>query len=158
MNYFKAISQIDCLSNFEFIFIGTKPEVINKYIELFSIKNKCIYVPWVDSVDEYISDASLLIDIDIDAENDVYLSSKLIKYLNSDVPILSITGNNSPSRKLVSQKGLGVICVHHDFNLIKSSILSLHTIQVNLDIRLKFLSKFSVNNVLNGLMQLYSAL
>ena len=49
-----------------------------------------------------LSDADILVDIDGDSENPVYISSKLKDYLLINRPILSITPRNSPSAKILS--------------------------------------------------------
>ena len=81
------------------------PENLSHFIEI---------LPWTDNPDEYIKKASVLLDFDAPFENDVFISSKLIKYLNSDVPILSITCKNSPSEILLGEIKESAVVTDYD--------------------------------------------
>jgi glycosyltransferase involved in cell wall biosynthesis len=81
------------------------PENLSHFIEI---------LPWTDNPDDYIKKASVLVDFDAPYENDVFISSKLIKYLNSDVPILSITCKNSPSEILLGEIKESAVVTDYD--------------------------------------------
>ncbi len=49
-----------------------------------------------ERIDDYYSEADCLIDIAADIPDDVFLSSKVVCYLPYDIPILAISGANSP--------------------------------------------------------------
>ncbi len=59
------------------------------------------FIPWTDHPELYIRSAHVLVDIDADLKNDVFLSSKIIQYFNYNKLILAITPVNSPSRLLL---------------------------------------------------------
>ena len=154
IEYYKAIVQLNSINNYEFIFLGTCIDIKNKFNEIYPLPENIQFIPWTDNVDEYIKSSSLLIDIDIHADNDVYLSSKLIKYLNSDLPILSITGTNSPASNLLNIKGLGVLPISHHSQLIKNSIINSESIYVDKKIRTQFIEKFMINNIISDIINL----
>ena len=54
-----------------------------------------------DRIDDYYSEADCLIDIAADIPDDVFLSSKVVCYLPYDIPILAISGANSPVSQIM---------------------------------------------------------
>ena len=64
-----------------------------------------------------IEQAHVLIDFDANFKNDVFISSKLITYLNTNIPILSLTPRNSPSDNLLNDNiNLGIIKMYYNEN------------------------------------------
>ena len=57
---------------------------------------RIIFKDPTDRIDEYYAMADCLIDIAADIPDDVFLSSKVICYLPYDIPVLAISGENSP--------------------------------------------------------------
>ena len=73
----------------------------------------------------FYAEADLLIDIDADIENDVFISSKFFNYLMINRKILCITGKNSPVTSVISKYNFEQIFVtNHNseniFNIIDS--------------------------------------
>lgn len=108
------------------IFIGTpassfslselRPESLRK-IEI---------VPFTKDLGQYYSDATALIDIDADIENDVFLSSKVTTYVMNKCMIICETGKNSPARNLFNGIDSIIKCDHDSnqlFEAMKKSIL-----------------------------------
>jgi len=76
-----------------------KINVINK--DHF-IKNKIYFhksLPHINSIEE-MNKASLLLSLDAEGDENIYLTTKLINYLNIKKPVLNITQINSPNYKL----------------------------------------------------------
>lgn len=71
--------------------------------------NNVIFYPYVSDLMYYYELADLLIDIDADIENDVFISSKFFNYIMLSRPILCITSKNSPVTKLVEEKNISSI-------------------------------------------------
>lgn len=155
IEYYKSIIRLKDDTRFEFLFIGTSINVAKFFNTLFPLPGNIKFISWVENTDDYIKDASLLIDIDIDAKNDVFLSSKLIKYLNSDVPVLSITGENSPASNIFAIDGLGVVFVRHDSDQILNTIINYEAIKLDLNIRKEFIERFKIKNLIKNLLNLY---
>ena len=117
------------------------------------VLSKIEMLPHTDNLDPYYENATALIDIDADFENDVYLSSKITNYLMVNRPIISETGKNSPSRNLF--KGINSIiqCDHNPQQLcdaMKKTIEMARTIQY--DDRSEVIKLFDVKNVVDKLM------
>jgi glycosyltransferase involved in cell wall biosynthesis len=87
--------------------LRVKPQTVDK-IEI---------VPFTKDLTEYYRNATALIDIDADIENDVFLSSKMTNYIMINRMIISETGQNSPSRHLF--KGIeSILQCGHDSDQI----------------------------------------
>jgi glycosyltransferase involved in cell wall biosynthesis len=106
------------LLNSELYFIGTNPLSIDlsSYDEYF--KSKVHFVPFTFDLTSYYELADVLIDIDAAIERDVFLSSKLIRYLSVDRPILCITGKFSPSKQLFQQVNTMYFCSHDSSEIV----------------------------------------
>lgn len=87
-------------------FVGTNPLSINlsKYDDVF--KSKIMFVGYTDDLEKYYQLADVLIDIDADLDNDVFMSSKFFNYIMMNRPILSITRENSPTCLYALKHGL----------------------------------------------------
>jgi glycosyltransferase involved in cell wall biosynthesis len=100
-----------------------------------------------------IEQAHVLIDFDANFKNDVFISSKLITYLNTNIPILSLTPRNSPSDNLLNDNiDLGVVKMYYDEENMPESlqrVISLNNSmsQDILNNRNKLLTDFDKNNV-----------
>ncbi len=92
--------------NVRLYFVGTSPISVDlsKYDEVF--KSKIIFVSYTDDLEKYYQLADVLIDIDADLENDVFMSSKFFNYIMINRPILSITRENSPTYLYTMKNGL----------------------------------------------------
>lgn len=95
-------------------FVGKKNPDLTGMVIPENLAHTIEVLPWTNEPDEYIRKASVLLDFDAPFKNDVFISSKLIKYLNSDVPILSITCKNSPSEILLGELNESAVVI--DFN------------------------------------------
>jgi glycosyltransferase involved in cell wall biosynthesis len=65
------------------------------------VADKIVLINWTDEPEIFISKCAILVDIDADIQNDVFISSKLTNYLVADRVILSISPPDSPARKLM---------------------------------------------------------
>jgi glycosyltransferase involved in cell wall biosynthesis len=113
---FKVIKKLED-SNIEsnFVFAGTSKDIIASNFKDKVIPRNIKILPFTKEVDELIDGAIGLIDVDIADLGDVYLSSKLIKYLSTNRKIISLTPKYSPAYNLVLQNDLEDIhIVHHD--------------------------------------------
>ena len=84
-------------------------------------RNNIHFEDWTDSPQKYIEQASVLIDIDADLENDVFISSKLTNYLGINRLILCITPPNSPASQLLATIGNSVLgCNNEELLILKA--------------------------------------
>lgn len=96
-----AFSHLDHINNnYKLLFVG-RTDHINIGIPDV-IKAKIEFIPWTDEPGKYIYQSKLLLDIDADIKNYVFISSKLIQYLIYKKPILCISPINSPARQLLN--------------------------------------------------------
>lgn len=79
--------------NFDINSFGLSKETISK------IK----FIKWTENVIEIYEKVNILIDVDADYIGDVFMSSKIKKYLAVNRLILSITSQNSPTYRLVKK-------------------------------------------------------
>jgi glycosyltransferase involved in cell wall biosynthesis len=91
------------LSKIKLVFVGTNPLEIQKETIFSSIENKVEFIPWTNDPTPWIENSDVLIDIDADIKDDVFVSSKLMRYLNTDIPIVSITSRQSPTHQLINR-------------------------------------------------------
>ena len=105
--------------------------------------------PFSNDLDNYYEMATALIDIDSTIENDIFLSSKIANYINTDRIIISETGQNSPSR-LLFQNLKSVIQCNHDSNELYLAMK--HSISVKNEInfheRDEVRSLFQIENII----------
>jgi len=97
-------------------FVGNRQPEMNKYIIPKDISSKIQCHSWTTDPTDYLKNATVLIDMDIHAHDDVFISSKLIQYINTDKIILSITSYNSPSYNFLQRIHDSVVFAHHDFD------------------------------------------
>lgn len=81
--------------------------------------------PFQEDISDFIKDCDVLVDIDANISNDVFISSKLNNYLSIPRPILSITPFNSPSENFVKVCKKTIKTVNHDVENIYEAIKSL---------------------------------
>jgi glycosyltransferase involved in cell wall biosynthesis len=97
------VELISDYNNLKLQFVGIKSPSLN-HLNIEEDKLKTISVhSWTNNPEDFIRNASILLDFDAPFENDVFISSKLMKYLNTDVPIVLITPSNSPSQHLCKE-------------------------------------------------------
>jgi glycosyltransferase involved in cell wall biosynthesis len=127
-----------------FLYIGTfygnrKPDLlIDGFNEFSSVNSSCELhivgnnqhlahlndhnikiLPYSTNPFQLMSDANILIDIDSDCKNEVFMSSKLLDYLSTNRVIVSITSNQSPASDVLSTlKNTAIISSHDLTNII----------------------------------------
>lgn len=101
VNFIKAFKRLVCEGYDIYAdFVGTG-DILKWVPEIDSETSKRINVyPRTSNLDPFYKRASVLVDIDADLEDDIFLSSKLINYLKIKRPILCVTNINSPSYKM----------------------------------------------------------
>src|SRR5690606_22476348 len=98
----------EILPELKLYFLGTgQNEILNNCSENKFPQNIKVF-DWSDKPEEYMKNALALVDVDINKKEDVFISGKLMSYLNSNIPILSITTEDSPSSKLLKNLKHGV--------------------------------------------------
>lgn len=130
-------------------FVGSGPmSKFKKYSCLIETGNIEICSYSSDLLEHY-NQATVLIDINAYFDNDVFLSSKIINYLPIKKPIISITGDNSPSRN-VFRKDSSIIHSHHNPTEICDAMeLSISIDKIGHD-RNCYIDQFSVENCLTS--------
>lgn len=87
----------------------------NKHLENFDFLdyNKIKLFGYSDQIQNVIQNASILVDVDSNFKDQVFISGKLMEYLVYDRFILSITPNGSPASKLLERLEKTVKIVSH---------------------------------------------
>jgi len=132
---------------------------LNEYELTQSEKEQIVIRGFTTNIDAIINDATVLIDIDANVENDVFISGKLVHYLNTSKVVMAVTPLNSPARKWLNEVRDTVSVANYSTSEISSAFsnalefskeLSSHTIYER---RNPFMSKFSKAAVLNRLVK-----
>ena len=116
----KLVSEYE---NIGLLFVGnigqdTYEEIANLSDE---VKEKIEVFPRMTEIVPFYERASVLLDIDADLENDVYLSSKISTYLGYNRPIICESSEGTPSRSLLS--GIdSIIHCHHKVDEIQAAM------------------------------------
>ncbi len=79
--------------------VGSNKINLNHFNISEDAKTKILFHPFSTNLKAVFERSRVLIDVDADIEEDVFISSKLKDYLSVNRMIVSITGKNSPSRK-----------------------------------------------------------
>jgi len=142
---------------FRLFFVGTDREIIESYFAGGDIPENITVFDWTDDPETFIRKASVLVDIDIDRAGDVFMSSKLVRYLNSDIPILSITQTNSPASKILSNAGEGIQVVPHQAAEIHGALTKLlkRSKETDLNKRLQIVKLFDLEKNISKLLDAY---
>ncbi|MCZ2085620.1 MAG: hypothetical protein LC112_15235 [Flavobacteriales bacterium] len=100
----------------------------------------------------YYKEATALIDIDADIENDVFLSSKITNYLMINRIIISETGKNSPSRILFKNIKSIIQCSHDSVELCHAMEYAIKQGPImEYEDRKDVITKFKIETVVNNL-------
>lgn len=83
------------------------------------------WVDWSDDLDPHYAWANILVDVGSKDEGDVYISSKLSRYLSYNIPILCVCERGSATHQLLGDMSYGLRTVPHEKKAIESAILDL---------------------------------
>lgn len=82
------------------VFVGNSNiDAFGIYQDLISTNNVEVY-GHIKDLSLFYEKATILLDLNADINNDVFLSSKIVNYLPIKKPILCISGENSPARNI----------------------------------------------------------
>jgi glycosyltransferase involved in cell wall biosynthesis len=81
----------------ELVLAGTKLNKEDLIASYPNFKKGLKFIEWTDQPNELIKNCSVLIDLNADISGDVFISSKLMRYLGFNKPILVIGNENSAS-------------------------------------------------------------
>lgn len=99
------------VTNTKLFFVGTNREAVNTTGLSEDAKQKIIFVDFVSDLTYYYEISNVLIDVDADIDNDVFISSKFFTYLAANRNILSITRDLSPVRKFLFENEIKSVFV-----------------------------------------------
>ncbi len=143
----------------ELLFVGSDNNFQHLIPEKFVDNIK--FISWTDKPEEYLDAADILIDIDADITNDVFISSKLNNYLMYDKLILSISPDNSPARDLLKMCNKSVFFSTHSSDSIFKKLIEIRDLTFSADffnervnLRLDLLSKNIVKKLIDSLKKI----
>lgn len=141
--------------NARLIFIGTWRNG-KSFPELNANTEKNIDIlPHQDELTKFYKEATALIDIDIEMEGDVFMSSKIVNYLPFNRIIISQTGANSPSREIFRNISSIFQCDHNADQLYHAMVKAiLEKDQMGYADRADIAQEFNVENVARKLHEL----
>lgn len=139
---------IQCGLKVQLNFVGTNPDSVSlKGLNKNTIANISFF-GYVDDLLPFYEEADLLIDIDADIKNDVFISSKFFNYLIVNRSVLCITGKDSPVRNLVLRENIEYVYFStHKNHEIYNMILSI--INVKNEFKRKSYPDLCLNNINN---------
>ena len=136
------------VSKAKIVFVGIgKYEKFMEYQDLLENEN-LEYYDFRKDLTEFYQRATVLIDINAYFDNDVFLSSKIVNYLPIGLPIVSVTGLNSPSRNIFTDD-MSIIHCQHDAKEVCEALQRALNVDVKKEERYKYIKMFSPENVLN---------
>lgn len=134
------------------MFVGTK--LSEKYLEncTDNVRKQILIYPFTRDLSKFYNEATALIDIDANIDNDVFLSSKITNYIFVDRIIISITGKNSPSREIFRNVP-SIYQTNHNVDEIVWAMKSTIKESVNVDFndRKGIQKKFSLESVVESI-------
>lgn len=119
---------------------------------------------FVNNIEEIYEQADVLVDIDANISNDVFVSGKLVEYLHMHKVILSITPKGSPSEQWLSDVPHSTVVVPYDEMSISSGVDNAVTMATRLDKiemqrdRAFFLKRFTPDAVAEELTKKFLAI
>jgi hypothetical protein len=118
---------LEVVSDAKLIFVGSSIILADYLIPEEKLKNFEV-VDWTDSPEKYIEEAEILLDYNANIDNDVFLSSKLTKYLAYNRKVLILSGiNSAPEQFSFSKENSGIWNVTFSkSNFIETAIIALN--------------------------------
>lgn len=103
-------------------------------------------VRYTKNLSQYYRDAAVFINIDADVPNDVFLASKLMKYLPYERQILCETGINSPTHLLLDGLETVIICGHDEEEIYQGMLRAYNNVDTaDYSERNKLLKELSID-------------
>lgn len=126
--------------------VGTQ---INDTLLPYKNHEKVEFLPFTNNLEQYYAEATALIDIDADLENDVFLSSKMPNYLMVNRIVISETGQNSPSRHLFTEIKSIFQCDHDSDQLCRAMIKAVEMRDsISFDDRDNVIALFNIDSIM----------
>lgn len=150
---FERYREIDPSSRFVFVGSNLPEDILNSLDE--DTRKSIEIHPFTRDLTNYYNEATALIDIDADLKDDVFLSSKIVNYLNINRYIISETGSNSPSRHLF--KGIdSIIQCDHNVNELYNAMLKVksHAHEITFDDRDDVIKLFDIKTNISSFEQI----
>ncbi len=85
-------------------------------------------VRYTKDLTPFYNDSAVFLSVDADIPNDVFLASKLMKYLPYDRQILCETGEGSPTHMLLDGLNTVIICDHDEDDLYKGMLKAIENV------------------------------
>ncbi|MBR5824706.1 MAG: hypothetical protein IKY67_11265 [Paludibacteraceae bacterium] len=134
-------------------FVGKyKQNFFNAYEDLIASGNIEIH-SYTNDLNKFYSKSTILIDVNAYFDNDVFLSSKIVNYLAIKRPILSITGENSPSRNIFINDPSIFHCKHDKVEIYNKLKLILSQEFKDWKYRDEYVSDFKVEKVVSDFVK-----
>ncbi|WP_133159985.1 hypothetical protein [Cloacibacterium normanense] len=135
-------------------FVGSDIDILKYNIPKHRIKNFEV-ISWTDNVEKYIASSEVLLDLNANIEKDVFLSSKLSKYLSYNRKILVMCAKESAPAILINDNpNIGVWKFQYNLdNFIDLSSEILNTNFSNWIYRKKLCFDFSAKNQTSHLIE-----
>lgn len=125
--------------NIQCTFVGTKPKSINLSCLKKETLEKIKFLPYTNKLENIYSSANVLVDIDADIKDDVFMSSKFFNYISTNKPILSITNINSPTYSFINDLSLeGVYMSQNNIDEIFTTLKSMVEAKMKIDYRSRY--------------------
>lgn len=106
-------------------FVGERAPGYEKFAGELLESGRIVFREPTDRIDEYYAKADCLIDLAADIPDDVFLSSKVICYLPYKIPILAISGENSPVSQIMKDVPSIVQCRNYDDGIYEALLRAL---------------------------------
>ena len=143
--------------NAKILFVGQNSlDIFRNYSDLIETKSIEIYGHHEDLMPFY-EKATVLLDLNADVDNDVFLSSKIINYLPIPKPILCISGYNSPARRLF-MKDKSIVHCKYNKNCIYGALKKVQSMIVLQASREYYLKSLSANQLCQYLLSSVEAI
>jgi glycosyltransferase involved in cell wall biosynthesis len=99
---------LDTIADAKLIFVGSAISLSDYSIPRDKLKNFKV-VGWTDNPEKHIEEAEILLDYNANIENDVFIASKLTKYVGYNRKILALSGKHSaPEDFIENQENIGI--------------------------------------------------
>lgn len=133
-----------------FVEAGISQQILSKLRK--ETRDNIEFHPFTTNLELFYTNATALIDIDAELENDVFMSSKITNYININRIIISESSQNSPSQQLFKNIDSVFQCLHNTEHILKAMEKAIELKQtISYDDRKNILSHFSLNNVIKHL-------
>lgn len=148
------LSLLEKVPDARLVFVGSRINLGNFEIPPKSRSN-FVSIDWTEDVEKYIQEAEVLIDYNANIQGDVFLSSKLSKYIGYNRKILVIcTKSSAPAFCFRNEENINItLSLYDQESIVEKCCQLLNLKPIEWEYRKRLVKNLQTENIINDLIQ-----